>query len=141
MLPLGLMLELKPTKVVFNQDDYERYENFTCSYHAYEPHRIRVTIEPALAKNPSALTDLRFPYDTEEYRNGEKHFITLRLINGHRTVTCRVYDEKNMEVAQMVSQIIYIGGGRRARELKVEVKYIYIFFCGVYLWQLCIHHL
>ncbi|XP_042860326.1 basement membrane-specific heparan sulfate proteoglycan core protein-like isoform X47 [Penaeus japonicus] len=111
----GLMLELKPTKVVFNQDDYERYENFTCSYHAYEPHRIRVTIEPALAKNPSALTDLRFPYDTEEYRNGEKHFITLRLINGHRTVTCRVYDEKNMEVAQMVSQIIYIGGGRRAR--------------------------
>ncbi|XP_047486479.1 basement membrane-specific heparan sulfate proteoglycan core protein-like isoform X19 [Penaeus chinensis] len=113
----GLMLELKPTKVVFKQDDYELYENFTCMYHAYEPYRILFTIEPELVKDddPFALMDVRLPYNTEEYRNGEKHFITLRLINGHRTVTCRVFDEKNMEVAQMVSQIIYFGGGRRAR--------------------------
>lgn len=130
MLSLGLVLELKPTKVVFKQDDYELYENFTCLYHAYEPYHIWFTIEPESVKDddPLALMDVRLPYNTEEYRNGEKHFITLRLINGHRTVTCRVFDEKNMEVAQMVSQIIYIGGGRRARESQVAVIYIYVGF-------------
>lgn len=126
MLSLGLVLELKPTKVIFRRDDHELYENFTCMYHAYEPYRILFTMEPEMVKNddPFALRDIRLPYNTEEYRNGEKHFITLRLINGHRTVTCRVFDEKNMEVAQMVSQIIYIGGDRRARESHVAVIHI-----------------
>lgn len=117
-MPIGLLLELRPMKVLFPRDAYDHYENFTCSYYAYERHRIVITAEPNLLEGhgPVALTDTKIPYSTQEYRNGEKHFITLRLFNGHRTVTCRVFDADDKEVAQMVSQIMYVRRGRRQRE-------------------------
>ncbi|XP_069938272.1 basement membrane-specific heparan sulfate proteoglycan core protein isoform X44 [Cherax quadricarinatus] len=113
----GLMLELRPIKVLFNRNAREVYENFTCSYHSSEPLRITFTREPTLVEDgtPVALMDTQAPHSTEEYTNGAKHFSVLRLLNGHRTVTCHVYDADNMEVAQMVSQIMYVGHIRRSQ--------------------------
>ncbi|XP_071516712.1 basement membrane-specific heparan sulfate proteoglycan core protein-like isoform X3 [Panulirus ornatus] len=113
----GLMLELRPIKVLFNRYSREVFVNFTCSYHSSEPLRITFTREPTLLQEgaPVSLMDTQ----AWEYSNGGKYYSVMRLLNGHRTVTCRVYDAGNMEVAQMVSQIMYSnpnrmtqGGGR-----------------------------
>ncbi|XP_066985998.1 basement membrane-specific heparan sulfate proteoglycan core protein [Macrobrachium rosenbergii] len=113
----GLMLELRPMKVLFSHNFRERYANFTCSYHSSEPLRVVFTLEPALAKGetPFALMATNSPYNTERYTSGAKHYVTLRILRGHKTVTCRVYDASNMEVAQMVSQILYVSRARRER--------------------------
>nr|XP_045613717.1 basement membrane-specific heparan sulfate proteoglycan core protein-like isoform X12 [Procambarus clarkii] len=113
----GLMLEIKPFKVLFNWHDREVYENFTCSYQSSEPLRIAFTREPTLVEDGAlgSLTDTQAPHIAEEYTNGAKHFAVLRLLNGHRTVTCRVYNADNMEVAQMMSQILYVGHSRRSQ--------------------------
>lgn len=113
------MLELRPVKVLFNRYAREIYENFTCSYHSSEPLRITFTREPTLVEEgaPVALMETQAWESTEEYTNEGKHSSVVRLLNGHRTVTCRVYDAGNMEVAQMVSQIMYINPIWIARKL------------------------
>lgn len=108
-MSVGLMLELRPIRVLFSQTAREVTENFTCSYHSSEPLRMTITREPTWVEDgaPAALMDSQAPHLIEEYAHGAKYFSVLRLLRGHRTVTCRVYDASNKEVAQMSSQILY----------------------------------
>ncbi|XP_045130066.1 basement membrane-specific heparan sulfate proteoglycan core protein-like isoform X13 [Portunus trituberculatus] len=105
----GLMVELRPIKVLFSQQAREVYENFTCSYHSTEPLSMTITREPTWVEDgaPAALMDSQAPHLIEQYAHGAKYFSLLRLLRGHRTVTCRVFDASNKEVAQMSSQIFY----------------------------------
>lgn len=68
-----------------------------------------ITREPTWVEDgaPAALMDSQAPHLVEQYAHGAKYFSLLRLLRGHRTVTCRVYDTSSKEVAQMSSQIIY----------------------------------
>lgn len=108
-MSVGLMLELRPIRVLFSQSAKEVTENFTCSYHSTEPLRMTITREPTSVEDgaPAALMDSQAPHLIHQYAHGAKYFLLMRLLRGHRTVTCRVYDASNKEVAQMSSQIIY----------------------------------
>ncbi|XP_050723887.1 basement membrane-specific heparan sulfate proteoglycan core protein-like isoform X5 [Eriocheir sinensis] len=108
----GLMLELRPIRVLFSRTEREVTENFTCSYHSSEPLRMTITREPSWVEDgaPAALMDSQAPHLIEQYAHGAKYFSLLRLLRGHRAVTCRVYDASSKEVAQMSSQILYTYG-------------------------------
>ena len=118
-MSIGLMLELRPIKVLFSRQAREVYENFTCSFHSTEPLRITITREPTWVEDgaPAALMDSQAPHLIEQYAHGAKYFSLLRLLRGHRTVTCRVFDTSNKEVAQMSSQILYTNKDWTARKL------------------------
>lgn len=141
------MLELKPIKVMFNRYAREVYENFTCSYHSSEPLHITITREPTWVdkdSHPAALSAAEAPHSTDEYTNGARHYSLLRLLHGHRRVTCRVYDSSNKEVAQMVSQILYTNNNWRLQSKSfscdftdhtLTVQYYHMCIPGFLLFQ------
>lgn len=108
-MSVGLMLELRPIRVLFIQSAREVTENFTCSYHSTEPLQMTITHEPTWVVDGALATlmDSQAPHLIKQYAHGAKYFSLLRLLRGHRTVTCRVYDASSKEVAQMSSRVLY----------------------------------
>lgn len=111
-MSVGLMLELRPIRVLFSRTEREVTENFTCSYHSSDPLRMTITRQPSWVEDgaPAALMDSQAPHLIEQYAHGAKYYSLLRLLRGHRAVVCRVYDASIKEVAQMSSQILYTYG-------------------------------
>ena len=105
------MLELTPIKVAFPRTRAKKRVKFTCSYHSSQKLKLVFVTEKELRRYPSSSARQIAPANlwhqnriSYRYKDYQEKYIDLdRTI---KFVKCQVKDDRDMVVAEVVSEII-----------------------------------